>query len=146
MTETAHPDPFGTYPPMPGHEQYAHRFEHADTYRAIDDAVRSAPVGNGWNEQFGLQSAALVRSRELRQTYAIFVPTSLPERVEGRTQEFRHCQNDLELDHMFELLTEEPPGDGEAAQWWVRQWFAGIQQMRLDRRAELVAAGVVEPR
>jgi len=74
------------------------------------------------------------------------VGTTLPEKVDGRTNEFRHCQNDLELDWMFDLLTEEPPGDGEAPRWWVDEWYAGIKRRRAERRAELVVAGVVVAR
>lgn len=130
----------------PGSDRYDPVFAEAKTFAAVDEAWKRETNGAGYMEKLLITDAAQDRSRVLREEEgAPRTPTEL--RTDGFfASPFAHAENDVELYHQFSMMTEEPPGDGEASKAQVRNWMNSIYAAHDKRRAELERAGVVSGR
>lgn len=137
LTTTAAVDPYGSMSAYPSSR--AAEFAGCDSFAAIDEvwkamrAEHTGPYGDDLDARWG----AVERGRQLRRDGHPGVPTAL-----GRSA-FAHAQNDVDLADLYAQATEEPPGDGEASKAFLDRWYAALGRDYWARRAELVAAGVV---
>lgn len=120
-------------------------FSEAHSFSDIDRIWKTQRAeANGYMEEWRVREDAIARGRELREAgEAHTVPTALETEGWGANP-YSDCQNDAELNERFELMTEEPPGDGEASKAATDRWYQKHYNDHDARRAELLAAGVVE--
>lgn len=128
---------------MPGGEKFDPKFSEASTFAAVDEVWKRETASVDYFEKMLLTDAAVERSRILREEEgAPRTPTELD--AEGFfASPFARAENDVELYHQFEMMTEEPPGDGEASKSQAQKWLNSVYDAHDKRRAELVRAGVV---
>lgn len=129
-------DPYGKMPAYPSTR--AAYFAGCATFADIDQAWKTLRDASGQpTEDFALRWGAVERGRQLRREGHAGVPTALPESA------FSHAQNDAELEDLWSLATEEPPGDGEASTAFLDRWYRDLGAQYWARRGELVAAGAL---
>jgi hypothetical protein len=126
-------DPWGWAPPYPTTK--LHLFDGAEDYAAVDQVWR-ANISDGDNP-YDLRWGAVERGRELRRRGAKGVPTKLDadERLGG-------AQNFVELMDVWDLVSEEPPGDGELGPAAVQAFYARLYAAYDVREQELLKAGL----
>lgn len=120
-------------------------FEDARTFADIDRIWKNKrEQANGFVEEWKVREEAIGRGEKLREAGdAHTVPSAL--HGEGWAGNgYTDCQNDAELNKRFEMLTEEAHGDGEASKTVIDRYFQKQYNDHDARRAELLAAGVVE--
>jgi len=134
-------DPFGN---MPFPSKHPELFENAQTFADID-AVYMSNFDKAEEDPYGYRWAAIERGRQLRREGT--VPLVPAKKIEGlfgsHYGNFGLAQNLVEIEEMYALITEEPPGDGEIPMSQVRQIFRGYQKEAKERLAQLHDAGVV---
>lgn len=120
-------------------------FEDAHTFADIDRIWKTRRAeADGFIEEWKVRQEAIEQGQKLREAgQAPQVPTALETEGWGANP-YSDCQNDAELNERFELCTEEPPGDGEASKAATDRWYQKHYNDHDARRAELLAAGVVE--
>ncbi len=132
-------------PRMPGAEREDPVYAEADSFSGIDEVWKrevATADEDDYLKRMLTTDAAVARGRALReQGLAPTTPTTLETGFFGNP--FADAQNDVELYHQFDMMTEEPPGDGEMSKSQTKQWYSRIYSMHDARRAELEAAGVV---
>lgn len=131
------PDPWDGMPPLPGYKDEL--FVGCATFQEIDGVFLAFSSKNTM-EDIHMQWAAQNRGRALRAAGVPGTPTALPEH-----NHFRDAQNVAELVCLWELSTEEPPGDGELSAAQLNGWLRHLRDARDARLAELRDAGLVSP-
>lgn len=119
------------------------KFAEAETYAAVDEIWKRETEGIGYMEKLALTDAAVERSRVLREEAGVPRTPTMLKRTGIFASPFANAENDVELYHQFSMLTEEPPGDGEASRSQVNRWMNSLYEAHDKRRNELVRAGVV---
>lgn len=120
-------------------------YEEAHTFSDIDRIWKTQRAeAEGFFEEWKARQAAIERGEQLRESgEAHLIPSNLPDSgFDGNG--YTDCQNDVELNNRFELLTEEVHGDGEASKAMIDRYFKRQYAAHDARRAELLAAGAVE--
>lgn len=87
-----------------------------------------------YDTALAMRWSAVHRGRRLRLEGAPVRDSALPE-----SNPFRHAQNRAELDDLYSLATEEPPGDGEASRRTLFEWGERLDREYAARLAELRA-------
>lgn len=144
-TPSVHPpeDPWGAMPAYPVSAATQKAYESAATFSSIDDVYKRLADATNLMGELDARWGAVERGRQLRREGAATgTPTGLPA-TGFHGNPFTLAENDVELIDLFALVTEELPGDGEASDARVSQWYRNITVKRDERRTELVKAGAV---
>jgi hypothetical protein len=137
-------DPF--YGPFPS--KHGELFQKATTFKEIDDIYNKHAGTEGYEDDYDLRWGAVQRGRDLRAEGKAPITSSSVFKVSlfGKPvpTSFAHAQNMVEIEELYAMMTDEPPGDGEVPRSQVEKIFRGYQKDAKDRLAELHASGVVD--
>lgn len=100
----------------------------------VDDILAETGEYIDYDTALAMRWSAVHRGRRLRLEGAPVHDSALPE-----SNPFRHAQNRAELDDLYSLATEEPPGDGEASRRTLFEWGERLDREYAARLAELRA-------